>query len=439
MALTLDRCALFLSLIIVRANAANWAVIVAGSKGYFNYRHQSDACHAYHIVKAKGIPEDNIIMMAYDDVADDDENPFKGKLFNRPSTGSGNDVYKGCKIDYRSKQVTAKQFIDVITGTASGKVLKSTADDNVFINFVDHGAPGLIAFPETELHKTELQKALKQMSEQKMFKKLVFYLESCESGSMFEGMKIPGVYALSAANGKESSYGTYCSGKQAEVDGKSMHTCLGDLFSVNWMQDIDAQSGSAETLEQQFKKVKRLTNKSHVMQWGDLSFSSDSIDSFRGPTKLNSLFLPRTTVDPLETALSAREVDLFRLYDAYSSTNSSTTRLQRAMRLQVELQAQAAVERVHLQIVADAYPGDVGKQQQVRRYYAKPNFPECELEAHTAIREHCADQFDANSGFALQFHQLVVNICEDIAMGLNFDLKGSAAQACKKPSAAIVV
>ena len=28
------------------------------------------------------------------------------------------------------------------------KVLKSTADDNVFINFVDHGGVGVICFPD---------------------------------------------------------------------------------------------------------------------------------------------------------------------------------------------------------------------------------------------------------------------------------------------------
>ena len=45
------------------ASADNWVVIAAGSSGYGNYRHQSDACHAYQIVKKHGIPESNIILM----------------------------------------------------------------------------------------------------------------------------------------------------------------------------------------------------------------------------------------------------------------------------------------------------------------------------------------------------------------------------------------
>ena len=44
-------------------NSSHWAVIVAGSKVYSNYRHQADACHAYRIVQRNGIPKSNIILM----------------------------------------------------------------------------------------------------------------------------------------------------------------------------------------------------------------------------------------------------------------------------------------------------------------------------------------------------------------------------------------
>ena len=30
-------------------NGDTWAVLVAGSQGYFNYRHQADVCHAYQV------------------------------------------------------------------------------------------------------------------------------------------------------------------------------------------------------------------------------------------------------------------------------------------------------------------------------------------------------------------------------------------------------
>ena len=56
----------------------HWAVIVAGSSGYGNYRHQADACHAYQLLKGRGIPEDQIIHLSYDDVANALQNPYPG-------------------------------------------------------------------------------------------------------------------------------------------------------------------------------------------------------------------------------------------------------------------------------------------------------------------------------------------------------------------------
>ena len=65
----------------------------------------------------------------------------------------GYDVNKDCKIDYQGKYVHPENFLAVLRGDAksieggNGKVLKSTSEDRVFINFADHGATGLIGFP----------------------------------------------------------------------------------------------------------------------------------------------------------------------------------------------------------------------------------------------------------------------------------------------------
>merc|ERR1712137_1539703 len=171
----------------------------------------------------------------------------------------------------------------VLTGTASGKSLQSTADDNVFVFFSDHGAAGLIAFPSSQMHKADLQSTFGTMHSKNMYNKLTFYLETCESGSMFEGMTTPGVYALSASSPSESSWGTYC-GSDAMVNGKSIGSCLGDLFSVSWMEDSDVEDLTQETLKQQADIVTTATSKSKVMQWGDLTFQDDKVSEYQsGP------------------------------------------------------------------------------------------------------------------------------------------------------------
>jgi len=314
----------------------HWAVLVAGSNDYSNYRHQADVCHAYHVLLSRGFKTDNIITMMYDDVARSSENPFPGKLYNYPwkTAEEAVDVYDGCKIDYKGKDVNPKKFTAVLTGDAAaagGKVLKSKADDHVFVNFVDHGAVGLIAFPGEEpvMHAKALRAALQKMHSKGMYKQLTFYLETCESGSMFQGVlpKPLPVYAVTAANARESSWGTYCQ-PHSKVMGKDIGSCLGDLFSVNWMQDSDKTKGTNETLKQQFLRVQKQTKKSHVMHFGQMHhIGTEPVSDFQGPQDTTQVKLAneKATLDEdlaHESAVDSRDVRLDYLYHAYRRTGT---------------------------------------------------------------------------------------------------------------------
>ena len=270
----------------VSATASDhWAVIVAGSNTFGNYRHQADTCHAYQIMKKHGIPESQIIHLAYDDIANNSQNPFKGQIFNKPTAAGtpGVDVYAGCKIDYKGSNTTAANVIKVLTGdtSAPGPVLKSNANSRIFFYFADHGAPGLVAMPVGGyLYADKLQAAFNTMYQNKMYKEMVVYIEACESGSMFT--KLPtnmNIYATTAANASESSWGTYCSPDDM-VNGKHIGSCLGDLYSVNWMEDADKANMNTETLLDQYNTVKTETSKSHVLQFGDLTIDKEPIGDF---------------------------------------------------------------------------------------------------------------------------------------------------------------
>lgn len=71
------------------------------------------------------------------------------------------------------------------------------------------------------------------------------------------------------------------------VMGKKMKVCLGDLFSVNWMEDTDGEDITKESFETQFTKVKKLTSKSHVTQFGDQSINKQFLKDFM--TKADAL------------------------------------------------------------------------------------------------------------------------------------------------------
>ncbi|CAM9822982.1 unnamed protein product [Lampetra fluviatilis] len=265
--------------------ADTWVVLVAGSNGYYNYRHQADACHAYQIVHKAGVPDERVIVMMYDDIADSDENPTKGIIINKPK---GPDVYSGVPKDYIGENVTPQVFLSVlkgdeagVQGKGSGKVLKSGPNDHVFVYFTDHGAPGIIAFPSDELSVDDLNKTIQYMYDNKMYSKMVIYIEACESGSMMENLPANiNVYATTAANSEESSYACYYDDER--------QTYLGDVYSVNWMEHSDQADLTKVNLNEQYEVVKKNTNTSHVMEFGDKSISKLMLIEFQGQKQQRS-------------------------------------------------------------------------------------------------------------------------------------------------------
>ena len=278
------------------------------------------------------------------------KNPFKGKLFNKPTEKGtpGEDVYEGCKIHYKGLHANAHNFYKVMLGEENGgkPVLKSDENSKIFFYFADHGAPGLLAMPVTPfnigyIYADKLNKTIKQMKEKKMFKEMTMYVEACESGSMFQDKLSSdlGVYAVSAANATQSSWGTYC-GSDAKVDGKNIGSCLGDLFSVNWMEDSDAALMDTETLQEQYETVRRETTKSQVLQWGDLSFTSEPLSAFEGTLEKASNHEKLSSKDLVNSikgllagnkehnlknigAVDARDAELSYLFHAYREEPSA--------------------------------------------------------------------------------------------------------------------
>lgn len=407
------------------AQADHYAVLVAGSHTYGNYRHHADVCHAYHVLLDHGFSAKNIIVMMYDDVANDPENPFPGQLFNKPTKrgDAGVDVYHGCRKDYTGKTVTAANFINVITGNAaamknvgSGRVLESTSNDRVFINFVDHGGVGLIAFPnQPYLYADDLQKALQKMHDNKMYKELVFYMEACESGSMFKGFNTPNIYATTAANAKESSWGTYCAPDDM-VNGKSINSCLGDLYSVNWMQDADEHDMSTETLQKQYEIVKRLTNKSHVQQFGDLkTIPQEPADDFIGdsshsPSQLRLGHLTVSVTDVTNTParrssdVDSRDNEVVRLMHKYLRSGDATD----AAALMAEVKDRETHKARFTAIATQVLGYGRGIEVMQDDFYTEPESFDCHRAVNAAYDKFCG----GHSDFSLKFARVVVNMCE---------------------------
>nr|XP_043628352.1 vacuolar-processing enzyme-like [Erigeron canadensis] len=307
-----------------------WAILVAGSYGYYNYRHQADVCHAYQVLKRGGLKDENIIVFMYDDIANNLDNPLPGVIINHPK---GSDVYAGVPKDYTGKSVNAANFYGVLLGDVtkvkggSGKVVVSKPNDKIFIFYSDHGGPGILGMPVTPyIYADEFIHVLKTKHASGTYDEMVIYLESCESGSIFEGL-LPtnlNIYVTTASNATENSWATYCPDDDAHSI-PELNTCLGDLYSVSWTEDSDSEDLRRETLEQQYLKVKKRTSNndylygSHVMQYGTLRISNETVSVYQGSSK------GRISEEPNSISMGVvnqRDADLYSMWRKYNKTEN---------------------------------------------------------------------------------------------------------------------
>ncbi|KAH9303186.1 hypothetical protein KI387_014769 [Taxus chinensis] len=325
-----------------------WAVLIAGSNGYGNYRHQADVCHAYHIIKNGGLKDENIIVFMYDDIANNSDNPRQGTIINHPE---GKDLYAGVPKDYVGEHVNAENFLAVLLGNngsvkgGSGKVVDSGPNDHIFIYYSDHGGPGVLGMPiPPYLFANDFVEALKKKHSAGTYKEMLIYIEACESGSIFEGLLPKGlnIYGVTAAGAEENSWGTYCPGMNPSPPQEYL-TCLGDLFSVAWMEDSEMHNLEIETIKQQYQLVRERTSDhstyrigSHVMQYGDIPLSREHLFLYMGsdPENANATSTPDNGIpeffDEKEArAINQRDADLLYLWQKYKrSTENSLEKLE---------------------------------------------------------------------------------------------------------------
>ncbi|XP_004475578.2 legumain [Dasypus novemcinctus] len=385
----------------------HWVVIVAGSNGWYNYRHQADACHAYQIVHRNGIPDEQIIVMMYDDIATSEENPTPGMVINRPN---GTDVYQGVPKDYTKEDVTPQNFlavlrgdVEAVKGKGSGKVLKSGPQDHVFVYFTDHGAPGMLAFPNDELSVKDLNETIHYMYQHKMYQKMVFYIEACESGSMMN--HLPGninVYATTAANPSESSYACYYDEKRS--------TYLGDLYSVSWMEDSDVEDLTRETLHKQYHLVKSHTNTSHVMQYGNKSISTMKVMQFQGMKHKASSPISLPPVTHLDLTPSP-EVPLAIMKRKLMATNDLQESRKLLEELNRHLEVRNVMEKSVQKIVSLVATSDAEVERLVSER-ASLTEHDCYWAAATHFRTRCFNWRVPTYEYALRHLYVLVNLCE---------------------------
>ena len=181
----------------------NYAVLVAASQGWKNYRHQADVLGFYHYLKEKGYDDDHIVLIMADDIAYNEKNPLQGVVRREVA---GKNLYEDVKIDYKLDTLTLSDLKQILTGEPSEAypvTLGSGTNDNVLFFWSGHGTQQGWEWKDTEHLDAGFARS---MFSDMQFRKMFAIIETCYSGGVAQGCTgIPGLLMMTAANPHETS------------------------------------------------------------------------------------------------------------------------------------------------------------------------------------------------------------------------------------------
>jgi ABC-type branched-subunit amino acid transport system substrate-binding protein len=193
-----------------------WALLVAGSSGWENYRHQADVLAQYQLLRKNGVPDNHIVLVAAGDLSGAPQNPTKGVI--RYEVGGPN-LANNVAVDYRLSDLTARDLLDILAGRASNRlpqVINSGPDDDVYVFFAGHGnnqgfylgSNGDIADSSTGneiVTPDELAATAQDLSARGRYRHLLIAVEACEGGTLGTKLDAPGAALLAGADPSEDS------------------------------------------------------------------------------------------------------------------------------------------------------------------------------------------------------------------------------------------
>ena len=199
------------------ALTAQYAVLVQGSNGWNNYRHQADVLSVYQMLKTKGFDDDHIILIIDKALASDAKNPEPGII--RAEDG-GKDLLAGSSMDYDNADISPSDISNILLGVKTDKtpvVLPKDAGQNVLLFWSGHGhnhannGADELAWRNADVGRGMTADLLRQtislMHQQGHYRKMFVLTEPCFSEAVITPLVgIPGVLAMSSAGTFEQSF-----------------------------------------------------------------------------------------------------------------------------------------------------------------------------------------------------------------------------------------
>ena len=241
----------------------SYALLIQGSSGWANYRHQADVLNMYQMLRRKGWDDDHIILIISDDLADYSSNAYKGKV---SISTYGENLYEGAVIDYSTDSLKVTDIQDIMLGKSSAHlptVLNTSDQTNVLVFWSGHGC--LAATHKVNgfvwrdkqgyLTDSDFRSLLEQMNSQQRYRKMLLLLEPCYSRNMaIQARQIPGILAIASASSTESSF--------ADFHSSDLGIWMSDRFSNNLVATLSEKPD--QTYRELYEYLYTHTLGSHV-------------------------------------------------------------------------------------------------------------------------------------------------------------------------------
>lgn len=236
----------------------SYAIIIATSTGWSNYRHQANAYAIYQLLKKNGVDDDHILLISEDDIAYHPQNPRPGFI---QSSMSDENLYDGVQVDYRLSQVKFQDLPDVFK--SSGSIYPDTYD-NLFVYWAGHGEPEGQKWGNELISASEVADMFYKLYKKRCYRRVFLAMESSYSGQVGKACKnIPYLFCMTAANEIETS--------KASVTDASGQIWISNSFTDNLLRQFISK-GDKSTIYDLYKEVYNKTIGSHVSAYNIAQF-----------------------------------------------------------------------------------------------------------------------------------------------------------------------
>jgi hypothetical protein len=239
-----------------------YAVVMATSTGWNNYRHQADALDIYRMLRNAGYDDAHIVLITEDDLADNPQNPHPGVVHVTPD---GENLHANIVNDYRISQLTPEDLAHILSGTVTERtpeVVHGGKSTNVLLFWSGHGAYNkMLNWGDTYITSDEINTIL--TGAQPNFRKLFCVMETCYSGSVGENLpEIDGLLMLTACAPGEKSHADV-------IDG---NIYLSNAFTRVFREEVEKNANI--TIYNLYTSLARHTTASHTMMYNYTSYGS---------------------------------------------------------------------------------------------------------------------------------------------------------------------